>query len=141
MSYLYQLPTPEYNSNEEYRSSLRTVFHMNYETYMKNIKNLQEQVEEKFDKETLDELEFDEEAVQGAMDFVYDRTKNNELFINIYKLAAAKMISTDVEIGMSICFSYDYFRYFHTCLSLYLENASNFDENSNAYKYMVKILS
>ena len=113
MSYLYQLPTPDYNSNEEYRSSLRTVFHMNYETYMKNIKNLQEQVEE----------------------------KNNELFINIYKLAAAKMISTDVEIGMSICFSYDYFRYFHTCLSLYLENASNFDENSNAYKYMVKILS
>lgn len=141
MAYYHQIEIAEYNSNEEYRDNLRKVFQMNYEVCSERANNYQNGTSEIFEKETIDELEFDEEAVQQAMDYVYERTREHELFTELYKLAAGKMISLDLEIGMSICFSYDYFKYFHDCLSEYLENPEQFNENKECYKRIKSILT
>jgi hypothetical protein len=73
-------------------------------------------LEEDIDPVSKDELEYDEEAANQAMDHVFQTTKNNPIFKELYLLAAARMFSTDPEIGLSVLFSYDYLEIFHYCL-------------------------
>jgi hypothetical protein len=141
MAYLYSAKVCDYNSNKEYRENLRKVFQMDYLICGSRVDGMEKDANEKFDEETKDELEFDEESVQKAMDYVYDKTKDNELFKGLYKTAAAQMISMDPEIGLSICFSYDYFKQFHECIAEYLESPESWKETSETYKKMVKVLS
>ena len=139
--YAYHTSFPTYTSDEEYRFCIRQVFQMNKAIYQPKVEELREHIGDDLDAVTEDELSFDEDAMKRGMDYIYSRTKNNVLFQKIYSLAAAKMISMDPEIGMAVCFSYDYFQCFHNCLMMYLENPDSFLESHEVFKQMILVLS
>ena len=138
MGYDYE-HTVEYDSDRGYRENLRCVFKMNKESIRKKIEDMRDKIEENLDDETIDEVGFDEDASNKAMNDVFERTKNNKGFQEMYKLAAGKMISVDMEIGLAVCFSYDYFMYFHRCLKEYLDNGEGI-KDPNCFKEMIQRL-
>lgn len=85
------------------------------------------------DDETLDESDYDEVAVSAFLDQIYAKTKDNPLFCSIYDLAAAKMISEDREIGLTILLSYDYLWAFYPCLCEYNDHPETFSETNEWY--------
>ena len=84
-----------YIDDKTYRQCLRDLFFMNTH------------IEIDFDEITQDEQNYDIDAANNAMDYVYNQTKENIYFQNLYDCAAAKMFSTDREIGLAVLFSYD----------------------------------
>jgi len=97
-------------------------------------------IDSDWDEETMDEMAYDDSAISTGLDIIYENTKNHPLFINIYQIAAAKMISTDNEIGLAVCISYDYFKHFHACLDTFNNNPTGFTELSLEYKTILKQL-
>ena len=128
-----------YSTNEQYRSVLRKITNMK-----------QDKIEEydciretgfkmcdfeTMDDETVDEMTFDSNATKSFLDYVYLHTKDNFDFQELYELAAAKMISTDYEIGLAVLFSFDYLRVFYPVLCDYMANKKGFtDRNLNYIK-------
>lgn len=116
-----------YTNNAQYRQCLRELFNMNC---------VLDSSLEGLDEETQDELLYDEKTMSLIMDEIYDATKNNELFNELYDLAAARMFSTDRTIGQAVLLSYDYLCFFHNCLASFLKD--EFD-NKNEYYLLLKI--
>ena len=129
---------PDYSNNLEYRQCLREEFSMDTNAYSEKIDELHERLGDDLDKETKDENEFDDNAASNAMDYVFSQTKEEPLFQKIYQIAAAKMISTDLQTGLAICFSYDYLGVFHKCLYQYLQNPTEFTKESSCFQSMMK---
>ena len=136
--YNLQCILPNYSNNHEYRDCLRKLFCMDVNNYADKINELQNHLGDDLDNETQDENEFDDKAASNAMNYVFSETKEEPLFQKIYEFAAAKMISTDLQIGLAICFSYDYLGVFHECLCEYFNNPTNFTKDSNCYQTMIK---
>lgn len=124
MNYNTSNPYLEYNTNEEYRKNIREVFSMNCS---------QIDIIEDIDEESKDELLYDENTMNKEMDNIYNLTKDNNLFIHLYELAAARMFSTDRTIGECVLFSYDFFYLFHPCLCLFINYPEDFTENNSLY--------
>jgi len=120
-----------YTNNTEYRQYIRIFFNMEKNNYSQNIQS-------NWDEETIDEMSYDEFAISKGLDDIYEKTKDNRFFQIIYQNAAAKMISTNYEIGLSICISYDYFKYFASCLELFEKNPNGFNEKSQEYQSIIK---
>jgi len=116
-----------YTNNREYRKCLRELFNMNC--------IINEDLND-IDAETKDELLYDENTMSAIMDEIFNATKNNELFNELYDLAAARMFSTDRTIGQAVLLSYDYLCFFHNCLASFLRG--NFD-NKNEFYLLLKI--
>ena len=110
-----------YIDDQSYRQCLRDLFFMN------------SHIEEDLDEITQDEQNYDIDAANKAMDYVYNQTKDNIHFQNLYDCAAAKMFSTDREIGLAVLFSYDNLKFFHSCFIDYLDDPLLFDENTKSY--------
>jgi hypothetical protein len=110
----------EYSNDREYRQCLRTVFNMDLSASQEKIRQLEAANEEEFDNETEDEMLFDDETTEATMNFIFEKTKDILEFQELYRAAAAKMISENLSIGMTICFSYDYFYLFHRYLVVFL---------------------
>ena len=108
----------QYNDNKSYRNCLRKVTNMNLDKL--NIP--WEKMDSDLDEETKDELLFDNEAISKTMDFIYEKTHNNILFKELYSIAASKMFSEDLQIGLAVLFSYDFFEKFHLCLIDFFNN-------------------
>jgi hypothetical protein len=105
-----------------------------------NPTNCSQNIQQDWDEETIDEMSYDESAISKRLDSIYDKTKTHPLFKTIYQNAAAKMISMDNEIGLAVCISYDYFKYFHACLNLFYQEPTAFTESSQEYQTMIQIL-
>jgi len=104
----------QYKTNKEYRQTLRDFFKME----LPNIQHLNEDI----DEESLDELLYDEKAVENGLNEIYAKTKLKKAFQTLYEAAAAKMISMDHETGLAVLLSYDYFTDFVQFLNYYYEN-------------------
>ena len=78
-------------------------------------------------------MRYDQDAVSNAMDYVYDKTKNNALFQKLYDKAAARMISLDREIGLCILFSYDFLPLFRECLDDFMKAPEQFSKTTPSY--------
>ena len=102
----------DYHDNASYRNILRKLFYMktNYNPALDEI-----------DEETRDELTYDEDTMSAGMDKLYDFTKDDELFNELYDLAAGRMLSTDKYIGQAVLLSYDYLLLFHRCLGSFVK--------------------
>jgi len=87
---------------------------------------------------TQDENDYDAEKVSLGMDFVFNHTRDNSYFQVLFDYAAAKMMSVDQEIGLSVLFSYDYFASFHKCFVQYMQNKEAFDDSYESYKKMYR---
>lgn len=122
--YNISIQNVEYSNNMEYRSVLRQIFYMSCD-----LDKLKEENPD-YDDETLDEELYDSKHVNRALDFIYEHTKTNPIFTELYEKAAARMISTDLTIGLAVLFSYDHLKLFHECLVAYFSNdPPNIEEN------------
>lgn len=81
----------EYTNDKQYRNALYTAFCLETED---------------------DPVDIDQKMIE-QMDILFLATKNIDIFAELYKNAAYKMISEDMGIGQCILFSYDYFYLFH----------------------------
>ena len=115
-----------YYNDVSYRQCLRNMFEMNEQIPHKEIDDI-----------TNDENNYDEESMSKSMDIVYEKTKDNILFQNLYQHGAAKMFSLDQEIGMAVLCSYDYFHLFHMCLKDFFYDFVSFNEESESYKSLL----
>jgi len=121
-----------YNDNDGYRKSLRTVFQM-------SSSNMKPDLESDIDDETRDELLYDELSTSKVLEYVFKHTQHHHLFQRLYDEAAALMFSTDRNIGMTVLFSYDYLVLFHSCICEFL-NTEQLDENGPNYVSLQKKL-
>lgn len=60
--------------------------------------------------------DFDEEAIIGKTNLIYEKVKDIECFQIKMREAAAQILSEDMEMGLVILFSYDYFQEFRSLL-------------------------
>jgi len=107
-----------YHDNLSYRNMLRKLF------YMKIHYN---PAFDEIDEETRDELTYDDDSISAGMDKLYYFTKDDELFNELYDLAAGRMLSTDKYIGQAVLLSYDYLFLFHQCLGSFVKGVFNKD--------------
>jgi hypothetical protein len=126
----------EYNTNSEYREIFRQIVSMEkkieeYPSIKENGAILDDFSQ--FDSETQDEMFYDSDAVSKFLKYIYQLTGEHFDFQDLYELAAAKMISTDYEIGLSVLCSYDYLKYFYPCLCSYIENPEKFNDCNKYY--------
>ena len=120
-----------YQNNKEYRACIRNLFKMETQIYNETL------YEEPLDEETLDEQNYDNNKTTDMLDYIYSITKENSYFKELYGYGAGTMFSTNLEIGLVVLFSYDYFVLFHPCICSFIENPALFNE-SNIYFIQLK---
>jgi len=111
-----------YNDDISYRQCLRKMFEMIEKVPHKEIDDI-----------TNDENNYDEQSMSKSMDIIYEKTRKNNLFKNLYQHGAEKMFSLDQEIGLAVLCSYDYFHLFHMCLKDFFDDSTTFSEKSESY--------
>jgi hypothetical protein len=114
---------------------------MNKENYPAAIKQLEDELGDEFDKETRDEIEYDDESAGLMMQYIRNHTKELPIFHKLYELAAARFLSRDHEIGVAILYAYEYLPFFHKCLCIFFNNAADLTEQSPDYETLVSMLS
>lgn len=123
-----------YSNTTEYRQLLRELFSMDKQKYPVH------SLDPDIDVESKDELEYDEDAAKIFMDDVYNKTKNNSLFRDIYSKGSSFMFSQDINIGVAIMFSYDYLDSFISCYMDFCKNPTNFNKQTSSYQTLYKKL-
>jgi len=93
-----------YSTNKEYRDAVRKYFKMDLIDLERTWGHLKYS-----DPESYDELLYDTEAVTRGMNIIFSKTKDNQLFMTLYKLAAGCFLSEDEETGLCVLLTYDYF--------------------------------
>lgn len=101
----------QYSNNAEYRQCLRNLFGM--------VEN--PNVDHTLDEISKDELNYDESSTEKWMAWISEQTKDCYELNELYKLAAATMISLDRETGVAVLFSFDYFVDFHQLLIIFFK--------------------
>lgn len=112
-----------YQNDKEYRECIRRVFCM----VCKSI--IPEKTAKDWDETTLDEYNHDQETMAKFLDRIYENTIQVDILHDLYKEAAACMISEDPSIGLAILFSYDYFELFHCVLCDFFKS-KNIDQET-----------
>jgi len=130
-----------YSTTEEYRKLLRAIVKMDatkyYSDEMLNVAELDQETDPD-SAETLDELNYDDQAMSKYLDTVYTQTQSNVLFQRLYLSAAGLMLSTNPEIGLAILMSYDYMACFYLCYNSYLLSPDEFRENNQFYASLIE---
>lgn len=103
----------QYNNNAEYRQALRDLFKMDQQFDVIN--------NDMLDDISKDEQNFDEKVMKKRIEWVLEQTKDCYELNELYKLAAATMITLDLDTGLSVLFSFDYFDNFHQILVLFFK--------------------
>jgi hypothetical protein len=128
-----------YSTDVEYRQYFRKITEMREQVFHREPDHvdLNEGIPEDMDETTLDEYMYDEDAVTKTFDRIYQVTKDNVQFQELYDLAAAQMISMDREIGLAILMTYDYLWLFNACVVEYSEHRE-FDAQFNQLVGLLK---
>jgi len=104
----------QYSNDFEYRQSLRELFGMKFNPFFLKDRSL--------DAISMDESNYDEKSTKMWLDWVSVQTYNCYELNELYKLAAATMISLDRDTGLAVLFSFDYFADFHNLLVIFFKN-------------------
>jgi hypothetical protein len=129
-----------YQTNQEYRNWIRRIFHFTKDakTYYANLNETD--FENIIDDESKDEMDYDYDSMQIGLDILFEQTIDISIFEEMYTLAAATMISTDVKIGQAVLCSFDYFHLYYTCLwHFFLDKKQNIEALSS-YQKIVMLL-
>jgi len=137
--YNFSNSTVCYDNNKTYRAILRHLFYIDSAEVLAELSETYADITD-LDEETIDELTIDMAKIESAMEVLYEETKDDPLFRNLYDLAAARMFSVDRKIGQSVLFSYDYLYLFHSLLYLRFFEPDQCNENHEIYLYLVRIL-
>ena len=121
-----------YSNDTEYRQYFRKITGMREQVFHHEPGhiNLNEGIPEDMDDITLDEYMYDEEAVSNTVNSMYQKTKDDFRFQQMYDLAAARIISTDREMGIPVLMTYDFLWLFYECYTAYVENRPFDDLNA-----------
>ena len=125
-----------YQTNTEYRHIFRKITQMDISKYHDNVQHLPD-----LDEETLDEYNYDESSVSAFIDQIVALTAHHPLFQTLYDFAAAKMFSTDREIGITILLSYDFLALYYPLLSLYEKSPETLQSNHEYYTRLLSVLN
>jgi hypothetical protein len=98
----------QYNNDVEYRQCLRDLFNMKSQTDVLDNADM--------DEISKDENNYDSQMTDAWTKWISEKTKNCYELNELYKLAAATMISLDRDTGLAVLFSFDYFAEFHKLL-------------------------
>ena len=129
-----------YSNNKEYRKAIRDFFQMNqYSIYGQQICREQNVFDSDIDEETIDEFTYDTVAAEKKMNEIYEKTKSIMVFCKLYEIAAGLMFSEDLETGLAVLLSYDYFSYFYA-LYIIIDTCNDL-ESSIEYKELLKKIS
>ena len=104
-----------YSNNKEYRQMFRSYFKMDISELEKEYEYLKNE-----DPESYDELLYDNKAVQKGMYFILEKTKDDSRFQELYILSAGQLLSDNIESGLCVLLTYEYFSDF----CMLLENPS-----------------
>lgn len=102
-----------YETDQEYRAFLRKVIQMDPTKFYETEDIYCDPTDPKVSPETIDEYNYDSDAVAKYLDKVYTDTKDHPEFQRLYQFAAALMFSENPEIGLAVLMSYDYLACFH----------------------------
>jgi len=125
-----------YENNFEYRKYFRLLTSMNEKICQEKIETLDNTT----DRETIDEISYDEVSVNQFLDFIYANTKEYKIFNQLYYKAANLMLSEDLETGLTILLSYSYLYHFHLCLVDFFTNKNEFNETNKNYENLLLLL-
>jgi len=127
-----------YQSNKEYRHWIRRIFHFTKDakSYYADLTENDMISADNIDDESKDEMEFDDINMERGLDFLFEKTKDDVIFEELYLLAAATMISTDIKIGQVILCSYDFFHLYYTCLWYFFMDTSRKIETISEYQQL-----
>jgi hypothetical protein len=93
----------------------------------------------KVSAETIDEYNYDQDAVAKYLDKVYADTKSRPEFQRLYVAAAALMFSENPEIGLAVLLSYDYLAHFYNIYTNYLKNTHSWNAvDDECYQRLVE---
>jgi hypothetical protein len=120
-----------YTNNKEYRQTLREFFQMKMPEYT-DIDT------EDIDEETIDEVMYDSESVEKTMNEIFAKTKDINAFIKIYEIAASHMFSVDLETGLAVLLSYDYFLFFYAFYKKFHDSNIDSLENTKEYQELLE---
>lgn len=98
-----------YSTNAEYRAALRTYFQMDTRALEQEYADLKET-----DPESYDEILYDDTAMKRGMDAILEKTKDDQRFIALYKKAAGRFLTEDLETGLCVLLTFDFFTGFIT---------------------------
>jgi hypothetical protein len=120
IEYFRSLPSViVYTNNKEYRDHIRKALRFDPKekyTYEGKLVNMED-----MDEESRDEILFDSKAVSKSLDAIFEATKHESFFRELYEHAAARMFSEDLEIGLAVVCSYDVFNLYYSCVWYYLQ--------------------
>ena len=103
-----------YDSDQTYRAFLRQIMQMDPAKFYETEDIKCDPTNPNVSAETIDEYNYDGDAVNAYLDRIYGETKDRTEFQRLYVAAAALMFSEDKEIGLAVLMSYDYLAWFHS---------------------------
>lgn len=114
-NYIVSLPsTIHYSNDTEYRAQIRKIFRFDpTEAYTYNGKL---SIWSELDNQTQDELLFDNRQISESMDIIFEDTKAEPYFQEMYLFAAGQMLSLDPKIGQAVLCSYDTLHLYFACI-------------------------
>lgn len=121
MNYNYPINIQiQYTNDDEYRKCITRVLHIDE-----------------------DEDEDNDADLTQILDVIFEKTSVH--FKELYELSSAIMMMEDIDIGLVILFSYDYFSLFHLCLCDYLsinqeEDKEELIQFTNKNQYYLQLL-
>ena len=121
MNYNYPINIQiQYTNDDEYRKCITRVLHIDE-----------------------DEDEDNDADLTQILDVIFEKTSVH--FKELYELSSAVMMMEDIDIGLVILFSYDYFSLFHLCLCDYLsinqeEDKEELIQFTNKNQYYLQLL-
>jgi hypothetical protein len=122
----------KYDDNLGYRDCVRRVFNMDVSGIV---------IQDDIDDVTKDEMIYDDKNVSAGLDYLYAKTKDIAAFRDLYLVGASRMFSENLEIGMAVIFSYDYFELFHLCLVDFFNAGETITSDNENYVKLHKKIS
>jgi hypothetical protein len=127
-----------YSSDEEYRAFLRSLLNMDPAVFYETEDVKCDPTDPKVSAETIDEYNYDQDAVKIYLDRVFQETKDRAEFKRLYSAAAALMFSVNPEIGLAVLMSYDYLAHFYNIYASFVKDPTAFSDQDPFYKILIK---
>jgi hypothetical protein len=131
--------SPSYDSDKEYRAFLRQIIQMDPTKFYETEDIRCDPTDPNVSEETIDEYNYDAEAVAKYLDTVYQSTKSRPEYQRLYTAAAALMFSENPEIGLAVLMSYDYLAHFYNSYMSFLKNKTEWNaDNDEFYQKLIE---
>jgi hypothetical protein len=128
-----------YSNDKEYRDFLRQIAKMDPTKFYETEDIFCDPTNPNVSPETIDEYNYDADAMKLFLDKVYSGTRFKPEFQRLYKAAAALMFSEDPEIGLAVLISYDYLACFYSTYTTFLKTPDEWrSEDDEFYKKLIE---